>query len=103
MSWITDVMLWVEHDYDNELKAAITSPIASDPRGQRLVKLDTEAAGGTKVFCSAIYAAAFNYVSPSEVIAHLETVPWSEYATAVAVISPEEDEPVVVRCGFSGE
>lgn len=62
MSYITDVVIvldWISP----ENEAILTAPMPFDTdRHQSLRRIETEGAGGVKVFCSNIYAGAFNYL-----------------------------------------
>lgn len=91
VSQITEVVLFVDVSGDQALESYfMTNSLDPEGRRQHLLKLDTESAGGTKVFCSMVYAAAFNYVHPSDVKTYLDKVPWN-YHAARAIISWDGD------------
>jgi hypothetical protein len=76
MSVICDAAILVD-DFDVfEVGVDVGVPIAGDRRGQGFAKLDDEAAGGVKVFCSEVWAAAFNHVVPSDIEDHVAAMPW---------------------------
>jgi hypothetical protein len=95
MSLLTEVTVIVETCPGDRFTAAITAPLDGDPRGQSLRKLDTDGAGGSKWYCSGIYAAMFNYVTPSDVKDFLDSLDWTGY-TATVVIDYEHDEEIEV-------
>lgn len=65
--------------------------------GQGLRALDTDAAGGHKVFCDGIFAACFNYVSPDVVKELLSTIKWGHNRPHVFIDHEHDDEPEVWR------
>jgi hypothetical protein len=65
------------HGFDVfEVGVDIGVPIEGDTRSQGFAKLDDEAAGGSKVFCSEVWAGAFNHVVPSDIEDHVAAMPW---------------------------
>lgn len=64
MSYITDVVVVLDHIApEDETRLLGDLPFDSECR-HSLARIDMEGAGGTKVFCSKVYAAAFNYLPP---------------------------------------
>lgn len=85
-------------------KEALTEPIPGDTRGQALASLqplNTDLAGGSKVYCEDVLAACFNYVLPLEVIEWFVGLPWSTADDATLVVSGEDSavRVVVVESG----
>lgn len=98
MSVLTHVTLHANILDRRAFDAAATREV-DEWRGQALRSLDTEQAGGHKVFCDAIYAACFNHVDPYEVEEFLRNLPWG-YGWGVAVVDHEHDDrPRVIRLG----
>lgn len=66
MSYITDVVVVLDH-ISPEDEACLTAPMPFDvERGQSLRAINMEHAGGLKVFCSKVYAGAFNFLPVEE-------------------------------------
>lgn len=96
MSLITDATITV-HYARKELLALLDQPIPSDThRQQSFRKIDTEAAGGTKAFCSDLYAAAFNYVSTYELEEWFCSLPWHEVDCVVLTACGENQDLLTI-------
>jgi len=94
MSYISDVVVVVHH-VSAEQEAALTAPLEFDTeRQQALVRIDTVTAGGTKVFTSRVYAAAFNYLPVDEFIDWIVDLLGDRY-DAVVWIDTEGDVQVL--------
>lgn len=93
MSLITNVVL-IAPIFEGTEIPGLTDPLPfDDDRHQRLERMNTGMAGGTKVFCDSIYAAAFNYVSPFDLRDWLATLPWG-WRQPIIFIDLEGDEAV---------
>jgi hypothetical protein len=77
MSHITEAVIWTDIA-GAEALTAIGSPLPFDTaREQRFGELEvTDAAGGSKWFCSGVYAAAFNYVAGEDLESWFKSLPW---------------------------
>jgi hypothetical protein len=64
---------------------------------QHLRLLDTDAAGGHKVFCDGVFAACFNYVGPEVVKDRLAEIDWGYYWPVVFIDYEHDDRPEVWR------
>lgn len=61
MSYITDVVVVLDYIAPDD-EARLLAPMEIDPdRRQSFSRIDMNGAGGVKVFCSRVYAGAFNY------------------------------------------
>jgi hypothetical protein len=60
MSYITDVIVSGFVRASDE--SVLTAPLPFDERHQQLERISMEEAGGSKVFCRDVFAAAFNYL-----------------------------------------
>lgn len=77
MSYITEAVLYV--DGNQALEAVIEAhEFREDGRVQKWGRLSTYEAGGTKVFCGAVYAAAFNYLGSDVLINWLKELKVAE-------------------------
>lgn len=91
MSYLTEVTVILEGVAPLTLQGALTADVRE---GQGLRELDSNAAGGRKVYCSTVFAAMFNHVAAPEVLEFLATIQWG-YSSAIVVISCEsfDNEP----------
>ena len=63
MSYITDVLVVLDY-IAPDAEARLTNALPFDTERQAsLRRIDMDGAGGTKVFCSHVYAGAFNYLA----------------------------------------
>lgn len=93
MSLITEAVIVF---YDTRgLGERLTAPLPFDSRGQAFALVDTAAAGGFKVFCDSIAVAAFNYVSPYELIDWFYDVA-GDHASATMTLDQEGTRYVAV-------
>lgn len=91
MSYITNVVLHVDCAPD-EVEEKLTEPF--DTRGtieESLGKLDTEPAGGTKVFMGDLYCGAFNYLNNEALLRWLKDVVEDTLTRGVLSIFSESD------------
>lgn len=58
-------------------------------RRQSFRKVDTEHSGGSKVFCSDVYAASLNYVTPSSLTEWFKGLGWGTVCSAILVYDYE--------------
>ncbi len=87
MSYLTEVVLHVDYDYDAVVRLHL-SQVPVDGRFQHFAMLETEHAGGSKVYTGDVYAACFNYVSSETVVQYLSAISWPCVAAAAII---EED------------
>lgn len=96
MSVLTEVCLYVSCVHDKSLEERLRDlDFEEGPHTQRLNKLNTHEAGGSKVFSTQIWAACFNHISPDRVIKRLESFAWDRYS-AVAIIEYEFKDGLVI-------
>ncbi len=93
MSTITDMVLFTE-GYDDEAVARLNAWCADDDteRQQQFQRLDTDAAGGSKVFTSQVWAMAGNYVRYEVLGELLPTFGWKYPHHTVLVVNYQHDE-----------
>lgn len=102
MSVITDATIHV-HYATEALHAALVKPFPFDvAREQRFVKIDTDHAGGTKVFCSDLYAGAFNFVGVYDLSDWFLALPWSDVDTATLSAEGENEDFICISV-FRGQ
>jgi hypothetical protein len=88
VSLVTDAVIvasWVSA----ELRRAIEDARFGNAVRQRFERMDTDPAGGSKFFQSDVWAAGFNYVSPSELEAWWATLPLGDADSLVLVANRE--------------
>jgi hypothetical protein len=90
MSLITQVVVIAPIIRDEQVPG-ITDPLPFDERQQSLRRLNTEQAGGVKVFSQSIYAAAFNYLDVGAFEDWLDALPWG-YARPLVLIREEMED-----------
>lgn len=95
MSYITDVTIVTDDPTRKKVLEYIQSFEWTRRGGMsRLAyfgKLDTEPAGGTKVYCADVYAAAFNYLPVDEFMEHVKAAPWNPYSATFVIVATEGD------------
>jgi hypothetical protein len=72
VTYTTTALLFLEHTPTQAEHATITAVVAD---GQRFAALDTTAAGGRNPYVAAVYAAAFDYVTPAQIEAFVSRLP----------------------------
>jgi hypothetical protein len=100
MSYLTEVLLFVNGLITDPARAALTAPVPDDEREQSLELMDTafsrvstEYAGGTKVFCSEVYAACFNHFPAYRVVPWLSNLDLGPYhVRLIAVVDCEGEK-----------
>jgi hypothetical protein len=95
VSLITDVA--IIGDLADEDHNFLTSPLPReiDTRGQFFLQLtddETDQAGGSKFYCTEIHLAAFNYVSPFDLMDWMAGHKFSSSSEAIVVINYENDD-----------
>lgn len=90
MSYITEAVVWTDIA-GTEALAALSAPLPFDTqRQQRFGELEvTNSAGGSKFFCSGVYAAAFNYVAGEDLEEWFKSLPWGSHDRAYLLWSTE--------------
>ena len=90
MSSIVDAIMTV-HYACPKVADLLTKPIdPNDPRKQAFAPINTASAGGNKQLTADIYAAAFNYLSPSHILNWLFQLPWC-HIDNVSLTAAHED------------
>lgn len=96
MSYITDAVIVVDYAAA-ETHLLLIQPIASDTeRGQSFHEISADEAGGVKVFCSHVYAAAFNYLGTNELEEWFAAIPWKSCDHAVLTARTESEYGLVM-------
>ena len=99
MSYITEAVIWLD-SAGKDVRAAVSLPLPFDEvRHQQFRLLDTEPAGGSKVFCSDVYAGAFNYVSGDDLEEWFKALPWGRYDRATLMWEAEGSYEGYVKIG----
>lgn len=94
MSYITDVTMVVRDPYPECILEHVQQFSWGNNGELRRVAYfgdlnAKELAGGSKVYCDSVYAAAFNYLPVSDFIQHLEKAPWNPCSRSVVLLSTE--------------
>lgn len=99
MSYITDVVVFVGYAPPDIEAALIESQ--EGQRGSALRRIDFAAAGGSKVFTSRVYGAAFNYFDPEAFGAWIAALAWPDFARreVIVIIATEQSLPVAHGLG----
>lgn len=93
MSMLTEVVVIVDSGLERDVAEAL---VAIDfGGGQHLARLSTAGAGGSKAFCSDIFAACFNYVSVEQVRDALDGFAWGWAAPTIYVRHENDDRSLV--------
>lgn len=87
MSVICDVLVYSTTDSDEAAASvAFARPGVDWTTGLRAI--GTDGAGGSKVFCGYVYAAALNHVTPDEIIAAVVAADWPDPDHTIIVMDP---------------
>lgn len=97
MSYITKMVIYTA--YDDAAMARLNKWCAEhDEREQQFERLDMDAAGGTKVFTSQVWAMAGNYFAAEALAEVFPTFGWLYPEVAVLIIDDEHsDAAQIVR------
>jgi hypothetical protein len=89
MSVIYDAMLLVNLREDEAIDAVNRALYGRDTAcHQQFNKIDMDGAGGSKAFCTYVYAAAFNHLLPSDVEKAIAAAPWRHPDWVLYVYDP---------------
>jgi hypothetical protein len=102
MSHITNTLIFASY-VPQAVEGLIEQPLPFDDREQSFRRLDTGPAGGSKVFTSDLYAAAFNYVGTSDIQDWFAALPWGTAGAAALITSEEGSTNIVTTLGWEGE
>lgn len=83
MSVICDVLVYTTH---NDAQAADAVRFDPDRRDQRLGRVDTGEAGGSKAFCGYVFAAGLNHVPPVDAEHAIAAVGWRDPEHTIVVL-----------------
>jgi hypothetical protein len=86
---------------DSPARAALADPLP-DIRTERFLRLPYNVCGGSRVMETDLYAAAFNHIRVSAIIAWFISLPWTDEDDATLSIYDQDGECVIVR-QFGGE
>lgn len=100
MSYVTDVLVVADY-VGPEFEKLLTAPWGWGHRQQALRKIDMDGAGGTKYFCSDVYAAGANYLDREEFLGWIGGLPWM--GQAIVYLCSEGDARSVYLVGPSPE
>lgn len=102
MSTLCDVTVVLNHTPAKALHQALTAPIPGSD-GQSLALLDTDKAGGSKVYTGTIYAACFNHIIVDDLETFFRSIQaraWGACTGIVIVDHENEDGLIVNRVGY---
>lgn len=85
VTYTTTALLFLEREPTPEQEAAITAVVAAN---QRFVRLDA-AEAGPNPFVAAVYAAAFNYVTPTQIGEWVAKLPIADAGDVILYARPE--------------
>ena len=91
MSSITDVLLVTGLDEDEAVAKVNAWLTENDYRKQQLRKINLDAAGGDKVICTDLWAAAFNYLDIGGLEDAIRAAPWELPHSVVAYFNFKTD------------
>jgi hypothetical protein len=95
MSLISDVVLFVNYA-EPGLIAALNGPIPG--RSDHLAQMDTDFAGGNKVFTAEVWMGSFNYLDLDVFVSWVESAPWGDgYVEGVLIVDHQDGSEVIVR------
>jgi hypothetical protein len=96
MSVICDALILISREPEGTIDA-VNLALEDDSRGQGFKPLDTAGAGGSKVFCASVWAAAFNHLPPERIERAVASVEWRDPDRTVLVLDPY-DYDMTVSC-----
>lgn len=98
MSHLTDMVI-IASPIDDEAMARLNAWCATeDPRGQQFERLNTDAAGGTKIFTGTVWAMCGNHFPFQRLAEALPTFGWNIPGGVVLVVDVEGyGDALVVR------
>jgi hypothetical protein len=91
MSYMTQAVVVTSVLEDQDQLDALNVALNQMGHKQRFEKLSTREAGGTKVFCGQVWAAAFNYIRSEDIRAAVKSVGWAEPSTVFLLLEEEHD------------
>lgn len=95
MSVITDMVIFSTHD-DDAMERVNAWCAEHDHRQQQFVRLDTDAAGGYKVFTDDVWAMSGNYFPHEDLVDALPSFGWRYPENVVLIVDYEHDDAVRV-------
>lgn len=95
MSVITDLVIFSTHDED-AMDRVNAWCVEHDHRQHQFAKLDTDAAGGGKVFTDDVWAMAGNYFPHEDLVEALPSFGWRYPQNVVLIVDHEHDDEVRV-------
>lgn len=102
MSVITDLLLVTSLDERDAVERVNAWCRDNDPRQQEFLPLDTDEAGGNKVFCAHVWAMAGNYVRHEALAEVLPTFGWRHPAGVMLLIQHEHHDGEVLAFRADG-
>ena len=99
MSLITDMVLTTWHDDEAVARLNAWCAEHDTQRQQQFAKLNTDAAGGLKVFTGDIWAMAGNYFPWWELTQVFGSFGWYNPEKAVLIVEPEGEDGVLIFRG----
>jgi hypothetical protein len=100
MSMICEAVIVVGYGSDNDAMETLNAALAAadTERRQHFRRINMDGAGGTKFFCSDVWAGAFNYLPPSTIERAVADAEWAAPEDVVLTIDPSEwEEDVDLR------
>ena len=85
-----------------EMKAALEAPVNTDRGPQGFLPFDPDDAGGSKFYCSDVYAAMFNYVLAQDVVDFVAALPWGRRQGFLLINDEDETDTGVRWYAFPG-
>lgn len=91
MSLMTDMIVFAAIGDDDAIERLNAWCATNDGRGQQFRPLDTDAAGGAKVFCNLVWAMCGNYFPVEKLVEAFPSFGWRLPDYAVLIIDHEGD------------
>lgn len=107
MSYITQAVLVLGVLEEESSVQAVNAHLRKQGHEQSFGRLDTSAAGGSKVYSGQVWAAAFNYVPSDDVRLAVKAARWHDPETVFLMLNEENDtssaeQASALSCGCAG-
>lgn len=103
MSYTTDILIYVDYDGDKGLVPFLEHMSNIERFGDVARRIDTENAGGTRLFTAALYALGSNYFPTDEIQKCLDAVRWTSPDNVVVICTTEDRPTEVLRPTYTTE